>query len=313
MTRKMFGVVIAVVLGGSGTFVLVSYVQDAEDRAVAGERMVAVIVASDRVAAGTAAEDLDRVTEGQRVPQKARGEQAITSLREVNGLVTTTELVPGEVLLRPRFANPGAVTKGVECGEGAAWTRGGHAVARAGRAVGGLIKPGSRVVAIGTPTTDADGTVLAGGVVAHQVLVTNVQVEDDSGEPSPDETQTVAPAQPIGDARGGRRDRGKDPRVRAGRQRLARRGAGGAHGSRTMSRLVLATASVEFEDRVRFALDDEVDGNVRYWRDSILRGDPSRTVKELVNGGADVVALGPGLPPETALELARRSTSTSRR
>ena len=70
-----------------------------------------------------------------------------------------------------------------------------HAVARAGRAVGGLIKPGSRVVAIGTPTTDADGTVLAGGVVAHQVLVTSVQVEDDSGEPSRDETQTVAPAQ----------------------------------------------------------------------------------------------------------------------
>ena len=113
MTRKMFGVVIAVVLGAIGTFVLVSYVQDAEDRAVAGERMVAVIVASDRVAAGTAAEDLDRVTERERVPQKARGEQAITSLREVNGLVTTTELVPGEVLLRPRFANPGAVTKGV--------------------------------------------------------------------------------------------------------------------------------------------------------------------------------------------------------
>ena len=72
-----------------------------------------------------------------------------------------------------------------------------------------------------------------------------------------------------------------------------------------MSRLVLATASTEFEDRVRSALDDTNGGNVRYWRDGILRGDPSRTVKELVNGGADVVALGPGLPPETALELAR--------
>jgi hypothetical protein len=30
-------------------------------------------------------------------------------------------------------------------------------------------------------------------VLAHQVLVTNVQVEDRSGEPSRDETQTVAP------------------------------------------------------------------------------------------------------------------------
>ena len=193
MTRRMLGVVIAVVLGAIGTFVLVSYVQDAEDRAVAGERMVDVVVASDPVAAGTAAEDLRRVTEHERVPEKARGDQAITSLREVTGLVIATDLVPGEVLLRPRFVNPGAVTKGV----GAVKVPRGHVEItlslEPARAVGGLIKPGSRVVAIGTPTSGPDGTPLEGGVLAHQVLVTNVQVEDESGEPSGDETQTVAP------------------------------------------------------------------------------------------------------------------------
>jgi pilus assembly protein CpaE len=72
-----------------------------------------------------------------------------------------------------------------------------------------------------------------------------------------------------------------------------------------MSRLVLATQNTSFEDRVRRVFDGEFDGDLRYWRDGFLRGDPSRAVRELVNGGADVVALGPGLPADSALELAR--------
>ena len=35
------------------------------------------------------------------------------------------------------------------------------------------------------------------GVLAHQVLVTNVQLEDKNGEPSGDETQTVAPTKDL--------------------------------------------------------------------------------------------------------------------
>jgi len=70
-------------------------------------------------------------------------------------------------------------------------------------------------------------------------------------------------------------------------------------------RLVLATENVEFADRVRTAFDGDIDGDLRYWRDGLLRGDPSRAVRELVNGGADVVALGPGLPAHSALALAR--------
>ena len=72
-----------------------------------------------------------------------------------------------------------------------------------------------------------------------------------------------------------------------------------------MSRLVLATQNTDFEARVRRLFDGEIDGELRYWREGFLRGDPSRAVRELVNGGADVVALGPGLPADSALELAR--------
>jgi pilus assembly protein CpaB len=193
MSRRMMGVIAAVVLGAVGTFVLVAYVRDAEDRAVAGERMVGVIVASSSIQAGTAAEDLGSVTKPERVPEKVRSDGAITRLDDVKGLVTATELVPGEVLLKDRFASPGQVTKGV--GE-VKVPRGDMEVTLSlepQRAVGGLIKPGDRVVAIGTPSSSASDAGLSPGVLAHQVLVTNVQVEDRSGEPSRDETQTVAP------------------------------------------------------------------------------------------------------------------------
>ena len=72
-----------------------------------------------------------------------------------------------------------------------------------------------------------------------------------------------------------------------------------------MSRLVLATDDAAFETRVRSAFDGEFNGDLRYWREGFLRGDPSRAVTELLQNGAEVVALGPGLPSDSALELAR--------
>jgi pilus assembly protein CpaB len=197
MSRRMLGVIAAVVLGAVGTFVLVAYVRGAEDRAVAGERMVNVIVASSSIDAGTAAEDLGSVTESERVPEKVRSDGAITDLAEVKGLVTATDLVPGEVLLKDRFASPGQTTKGV--GE-VKVPRGDMEVTLSlepQRAVGGLIKPGDRVVVVGTPGSSASDAGLTAGVLAHQVLVTNVQLEDSSGEPSRDDTQTVAPTKNI--------------------------------------------------------------------------------------------------------------------
>ena len=193
MSRRMMGVIAAVVLGAIGTFVLVAYVRDAEDRAVAGERMVDVVVASSNIDPNTAAEDLRAVTKAERVPEKVRSNGAITDLADVKGLVTASALVPGEILLRDRFASPGQVTKGV--GE-VKVPRGNMEITLSlepQRAVGGLIKPGDRVVVIGTPGSSATDAGNVPGVLAHQVLITNLQVEDRSGEPSRDETRTVAP------------------------------------------------------------------------------------------------------------------------
>jgi pilus assembly protein CpaB len=197
MKRRTLGVIAALVLGAVGTFVLVAYVRDAEDRAVAGEKMVDVVVATSDVPANTAANDLASVTETQQVPAKVRPDGAVTDLQDVKGQVTTSDLVKGEVLLTGRFAAPGEVTKGV--GE-VKVPRGDTEITLSlepQRAVGGLIKPGDRVMVVGTPGSSGTDLGIPPGVLAHQVLVTNVQIEDKSGEPSRDQTQTVAPTQDL--------------------------------------------------------------------------------------------------------------------
>src|SRR5437870_5352888 len=113
MNRRAMGIVAAVVLGAVGTFVLVAYVRDAKDSAVADERLVPVIVASREIPAGTPAEDLGRMTKSERVPAKVRAGGAVTKLKGLRGLVTATDLVRGEELLRARFSTPERVTKGV--------------------------------------------------------------------------------------------------------------------------------------------------------------------------------------------------------
>ena len=72
-----------------------------------------------------------------------------------------------------------------------------------------------------------------------------------------------------------------------------------------MNRLVLATADTDFEQRVRAAFKGKVEGQLRYWREGMLSDDPSRLIEELGHRGAEVVALGPGIPPAEALQLAR--------
>ena len=79
-----------------------------------------------------------------------------------------------------------------------------------------------------------------------------------------------------------------------------------------MSTLMLATADTEFEQRVRAAFKGRFDGQLRYWREGMLTDEPSRMIEELGHRGAEVVAIGPGIAPDMALQLAERSTMTGR-
>jgi pilus assembly protein CpaE len=71
-----------------------------------------------------------------------------------------------------------------------------------------------------------------------------------------------------------------------------------------MTQLLLATADDEFEARVRDAFDGTLEGQLRYWRDEMV-DDPARLVTDLHGLTTEVVAIGPDLSQDAALELAR--------
>jgi pilus assembly protein CpaB len=105
MRRRVIALVAAVLLAGVGTMVLVGFVQSAEERAVAGQELVAVLQvrADATVPQATMAEEIAPFIEVVQVPLQARAAGAITDLAEVAGLATAVELVPGEQLIAARF------------------------------------------------------------------------------------------------------------------------------------------------------------------------------------------------------------------
>lgn len=70
-----------------------------------------------------------------------------------------------------------------------------------------------------------------------------------------------------------------------------------------MTRILLATNSEQFENSVRDAL--EYDGALRWWDDDLAAGvDLESLAKELTATEAGVIAIGPGVRPETAIQIA---------
>lgn len=69
MSRKVVGIVVALLLATVGTVALVSYVRTAEQRAQAGEELVEVYVVNGTIKAGTSAAG----TPGNRLDQGRAG------------------------------------------------------------------------------------------------------------------------------------------------------------------------------------------------------------------------------------------------
>src|SRR3712207_556137 len=103
MNRRIIGSVVAVILAALGTFTLVAYVQGAEDRAIAGEQVVPVLVVRQDVSKGTRAEDLGEAVEVERVPAKVKAEGAVSDLAALSGKVAAVDLVAGEQVVASRF------------------------------------------------------------------------------------------------------------------------------------------------------------------------------------------------------------------
>jgi pilus assembly protein CpaB len=146
MKRRAIGVLVAVAMTLTGTLMLVSYVRGAENRAVAGEKLVEVLVVAQPIKKGTAASALNGKVKLERVPARVRPETAVTSLASLRGLVTTADLALGEALVRGRFGEADSldVSGRIDTSKLVKVT----ASLDPERAIGGQLKAGDTVVVI---------------------------------------------------------------------------------------------------------------------------------------------------------------------
>lgn len=113
--QKVIGIIASVVLAGIGTALLVAYVSSAEDRALAGEKTVGVLVVTEPIAQGTKAEEIAGKVRIEQVPAKVLAQDAVASIGALTGKVAAVDLLPGEQLVPTRFATP-AEAAGIPAG-----------------------------------------------------------------------------------------------------------------------------------------------------------------------------------------------------
>lgn len=103
MNKRAVAAVLAVLLAAAGVGALVVYTNGAQERAFRGTQTVSVLRVTDNVAAGTKAGDLDNKVQRVKLPRAAVPDGAIASVSELGNKVTTSNLVPGELLVGARF------------------------------------------------------------------------------------------------------------------------------------------------------------------------------------------------------------------
>lgn len=197
MNKKRLSLIASIALVAVGTVALVQYVNSAEDRALAGEELVDVLVVDAPVPAGTSAAELQQFIRLEAVPEKVRAAGALAGISDADGMVVGIDLVEGEQLTESRLVTAeefNTVQSRVGRSGGSVSVPDGLLEVTVPldpvRTVGGTVRPGELVGVIASfsgmegedPAAAAGGE--TSGFLLHKVLVTNVQ-----GAPVPDPTR----------------------------------------------------------------------------------------------------------------------------
>ncbi|MBK8459803.1 MAG: Flp pilus assembly protein CpaB [Micropruina sp.] len=97
---------VAVLLAITGGFLLTTYVQGADARALAGTQPASVLVVTAPIAKGTTAEQAARFLDVKQLPAVAVVTGSVDSLEDIVGRVAAADLVVGEQVLASRFVDP---------------------------------------------------------------------------------------------------------------------------------------------------------------------------------------------------------------
>jgi pilus assembly protein CpaB len=209
MNRRIVGVLLAVLLGVAGTFVLARYVQSARDDAAQPEPTATVLVVRSALPQGASLDDVADSVESAEVPERLAADGALDDLDGIDPeLVVGVGLLPGEQLLRSRLVEPGELVS-VDVPAGLQELT---IALDPERAIGGQIEPGATVGIVisfepfelatsGTPSVESNDPSAPIALVApeatvmtktpntthltlNQILVTSVQLSRNDAERS---------------------------------------------------------------------------------------------------------------------------------
>ena len=187
MTRRILTIVVAIVLAVVGTGAVMIYVKQADQRALAGQKAVSVLVATQQVPAGTTAGDAlrDGFLQAQKLPSESVPTDAVRSIGPaISGLVLSASLASGQLLLRPMLVTKTVAATGLAIPAGKVALT---VLMCLQKAVAGYIRPGSLIAVFntfasrdkqGTATVSCTGTSWPNGVrsVHTRLVLTNVSV-----------------------------------------------------------------------------------------------------------------------------------------
>ncbi|HEX2357619.1 MAG TPA: RcpC/CpaB family pilus assembly protein [Micromonosporaceae bacterium] len=146
MTRRILAILLATILAALGTAGVLFYVQRADDRAVADAAAVRVLVAKQRVPAGTSGETIRKreFVEMVRLPAASVPlDEALTDIpAELDKLVITSDLQPRQLLLRGMFSPSTRTSGGLPIPEGKMAV---SFEATLAEQVAGFVRPGAQV------------------------------------------------------------------------------------------------------------------------------------------------------------------------
>lgn len=193
MKTRLLGGIAALLVAIIGTVLLVSYVQNADRRALSGTETESIYVVQKVIPAGSTADKIAASVTKKEVPKLALAEKSVTDLASLGSKVTAVTLEPGEQLLSSRmvdqtaFLGPSRVQ--VPTGLQEITLK-----LPIERVAGGILKAGDTVgifLSLDQSATGADGA--AGAKLSktqqtfHKVLVTAAQYSDGAA------TQTGTP------------------------------------------------------------------------------------------------------------------------
>lgn len=149
MTRRLVTIVVAIGLGLAGTIAVLLYVKGADDRAVAGKRATAVLVAGRTIPAGTPISAL--VSGGylrtERFPADSVPPDAVGSVGQLPADNVVRDNVPAGELLRSTVVVPRGSTSAFTVPNGKIAV---SVQLSDPQRVAGYVKPGSKVVVFST-------------------------------------------------------------------------------------------------------------------------------------------------------------------